>query len=794
MHESEGSRTENESSGDARPARPRRNTFARRWKARRLKKKRRRRVGWKVWLLRLALLVLSPTLLLLLIEGVLCLSGYGRSTEFLIEWEAPSGETFLITNNDFCLQFVPAELSRRPEAIVLGDKGDVSRIFVLGGSAAAGDPHAIYGFSRVLEAVLNRGKTPRRYEVVNAAVTAMGSHVVRHIASDCAEAGADALVVYMGNNEVVGPYGPAATPGVLYGSTRTIRTMIAAKGTRTGQLMGELARGDTRAKTWLGMEAFLEQQIAFDDPRLEDCYDHFKSNLDDILASAADVGAGVVVCTVPVNLRSCAPFGSAHRAGLGEDQLARFKTLYDAGRQAWKAGKFADALASFRKAAEIDDAHAELIFASARCAEKTRERAAARDYYARARDLDTLRFRADGRINEIIRDTVLLADGRVVLADLAGALADGAEQGVPGSDLLVDHVHLNFRANVLAAVAAARALRRVLPGLSVDPGEGPAAMDKLEAELRRQLGYDARAEYDLAVEMYTRKLRPPFEGQLDHDADTDALRARLIDLRKAAKLVYADTAERDCLAAAAAAPYDPLPDCALGLLWLRNGKARQTVTRHRKRLEDHPHCIITRRALAYALAIDGKVDQAVEVLNSADNPFAAGEVDALAFISARLTEHGKKTEARAVNERILELDDEHIDALINLGAAAEEDGRFQQGEGYLKRALDVDPEHSSAMINLANTYLGREMFDEARQWLEKAVETNPYSHLAHLNLGLQLCRDKRPTEGLEHIERAEKLNPTFVPTYGILAGLYERAGQRERAVHYARLADLFSGK
>ncbi|NQU19876.1 MAG: tetratricopeptide repeat protein [Candidatus Nealsonbacteria bacterium] len=744
-------------------------------------------------MLRLALLVLSPTLLLLLIEGLLWLSSYGRSTEFLVEWSAPSGETFLVTNNDFCLQFVPEELSRRPEALLLGAKGNETRIFVLGGSAAAGDPDSIYGFSRVLEAVLNRGKTTRRYEVVNAAVTAMGSHVVRHIAADCTDAGADALVVYMGNNEVVGPYGPAATPGALYGSAWMIRSMIAVKGTRTSQLMAELARGDKRAKTWMGMEAFLEQQVALDDPRLADCYDHFKSNLDDILCDADDAGAGVVLCTVPVNIRSCAPFGSAHRAGLGDEQLARWTALYEAGRQACKEGDFAGALNTFRQAAEIDDAHAELIFASARCAEETGELAAARDYYARARDLDTLRFRADSRIDEIIRDMARLADGRVALADLAGALADEAEQGVPGSDLLVDHVHLNFRANVLAAVAAAKALRRVLPDLSLDLGQGPTAIYELQAALRRQLGYDARAEYDVAVEMYVRKLRPPFEGQLDHEAETDALRARLINLRKIATLVDVDHAEREYLAAAAAAPFDPLPDRALGLLWLRNDKAARAVERHRGRLNDHPHCAITRRALAYALAIDDKVDEAVEILTSPDNPFDCGEVEALAFVAARLTEHGGSGAALEVNQRILKLDARHIDALINLGAAADEQGRFQQGEQYLKRALEVDPEHSSAMVNLANTYVGREMFDEARRWFEKAVETNPYSHMAHLGLGLQLLRDKCPVEGLEHIELATKLNPTFVPTYGVLAGLYELAGQRERAMHCARMARLFSG-
>jgi hypothetical protein len=43
--------------------------------------------------------------------------------------------------------------------------------------------------------------------VVNAAVTAINSHVVRPIVHDLTRREADLFIVYTGNNEVVGPFG-----------------------------------------------------------------------------------------------------------------------------------------------------------------------------------------------------------------------------------------------------------------------------------------------------------------------------------------------------------------------------------------------------------------------------------------------------------------------------------------------------------------------------------------------------------------------------------------------------------
>jgi hypothetical protein len=46
------------------------------------------------------------------------------------------------------------------------------------------------------------------FEVHTAAMVAINSHAIREIAADCAEHDPDLFILYMGNNEVVGPFGP----------------------------------------------------------------------------------------------------------------------------------------------------------------------------------------------------------------------------------------------------------------------------------------------------------------------------------------------------------------------------------------------------------------------------------------------------------------------------------------------------------------------------------------------------------------------------------------------------------
>jgi hypothetical protein len=181
-----------------------------------------------------------------------------------------------------------------------------------------GDPEPAFGFGRILEVLLRAKYPATKFEVVNVAITAINSHVIREIARDCASRQGNLWIVYMGNNEVVGPFGAGTIFGAQAPSLTFIRASIALKQSRVVQLFDGLRR---RLKSgapaeWEGMEMFLKQQISLDNPRMEVAYHHFQKNLEAILDTASASGARVLLSTVASNLKDCPPFASLHRAEL----------------------------------------------------------------------------------------------------------------------------------------------------------------------------------------------------------------------------------------------------------------------------------------------------------------------------------------------------------------------------------------------------------------------------------------------------------------------------------------------
>ena len=111
-------------------------------------------------------------------------------------------------------------------------------------------------------------------------MTAINSHVVRIIGGDCLALDPDLLVIYLGNNEVVGPYGPGTVFESFSSSLTLIRMSAWAKATRTGQLVAAIAasswRGADGPAEWAGLSMFRERKISEDDPRLERTYGHMR--------------------------------------------------------------------------------------------------------------------------------------------------------------------------------------------------------------------------------------------------------------------------------------------------------------------------------------------------------------------------------------------------------------------------------------------------------------------------------------------------------------------------------------
>ncbi|MFH1845809.1 MAG: tetratricopeptide repeat protein [bacterium] len=473
------------------------------------------------WALRLGLALVVPSLLLVALECGLRMGGYGYPTNLALE--VPGRDSYG-TNLRFGWRFFPRAIARVPLLFSFpADKSpDTYRIFVLGASAAQGYPNGSFSFARILEVMLEQQFPGTTFEVVNSSIAAINSHVVLPIARECAGYDPDLFIVYLGNNEVIGPHGIGSSATRRAGGLGTIRWGIWLRTTRTGQLLQQLAeklsRQDKLLEQWGGMEMFTERQIASDDPDLQQVYSHFEQNLRDICAAALDVDCEVLLCTVPTNSWDSAPFASLHRPDLTAEQTTAWDAALAAGLAAATAGRHTEALASFEQARDLDDRHAELHHHLGTTQLALGDTSRAREHFHQARELDVLRFRADDRINQIIRDLASTeTDDTVRLMDAERIFSDsGPDLHVPlRRRRFYEHVHLTFTGNYELACCVFPEVVAVLPPAIRQRAVAPPTVPDL-AGCAERLVYTEWAEYKIITTILTLLTQPPFPDQYDH--------------------------------------------------------------------------------------------------------------------------------------------------------------------------------------------------------------------------------------------------------------------------------------
>lgn len=380
-----------------------------------------------------------------------------------------------------------------------------------------GDPEASFSISRQLETMLDAAYPKIHFEVVNAGITAINSHVVRGIAADCAELEPDLYVVYEGNNEVIGPFGPATVFTPVLANPMAIRAAVFLRGLRTGQAMSGLARRSAKGKgvpeDWGGMQMFLQHEIAADDPRLATTAALFEDNLRAIAHAGSRAGATVVFGTVLTNQKDFSPFQSRHRVGLTPEQIANWEKSMKEGSEAANTADWVAAEHAYRAALQMDDAFAETHFQLARVLLKQNRATEAKVEYQRALDLDTLRFRTDLRLNEAIRQVSADPSVHAELADFVKEAEAESPNGILGDEFLYEHVHLSFRGTYLIARSLFRHvtedLRRRGRLGAEDLKVQPITMD----EVRTRLAFTTYEQALIGKEMLARLRRPPFTSQ-----------------------------------------------------------------------------------------------------------------------------------------------------------------------------------------------------------------------------------------------------------------------------------------
>src|ERR1017187_3899532 len=770
--------------------------------------------GAKLWLMRLALMIVAPVTFLVLLEVGLRLAGFGQATSFLLPSSNRSQKTF-VQNNKFGWRFFGPRMARLPHPISIRQEKSPGtiRIFVFGESAAFGDPQPRFGLSRMLQVMLASRHPGTRFEVINTAMTGINSHVILPIARDCARASGDIWVIYMGNNEVVGPFDAGTVFGPQAPPASFVRASLALKTTRTGQLLDSARQWFQKVPAdkseWGGMLMFLNQQVRADESRMTNVYRNFEQNLADIIRTGHDSGAGVVVSTVAVNLESCGPFASQHRPNLSEPDKARWEQFYKLGLEAWQDRKFQETDAFFRKAAALDNTVAELHFRLGRCAVAMGNLREARFQFPLARDLDTLRFRCDTRLNELIWQTASNREPqRILLADVASVFAQG---NLPDEELFYEHVHLTFAGNYLLARTIVGQVEILLPqNIPASNKPWPTV-----AECANHLAYTDRDLLNALSDILARLNDPPFTGQMNHDEQIP----HLTQLAQQCSAANSQGAISNALALCASA-LEEMPDDALLLEQLASlkqsvGDLAGAESAEKRSLELLPSTQEGWSKLGYIYVQEQKFEDAAAAFRRAFEEDAQ-DVWALQNLALSLIKLNRRDEAIGVYRQALAIKPRFGPAWLGLGQLLETMERKSEAEDCFQKALTNRVHRAQELTSLARFCQSRGWFEAASTNYADAIKLNPsdatlrfeagqslgalgrhndaaqrYAEAAQLSLGwwqepflcgLELGRAEKPAGATSEFREAVRLMPDVAETRLNLGISLVKQGQNAEAL------------
>ncbi len=719
----------------------------------------------RLWLFRIIAALGIPLLIIGGLELGLRICGYGYPASFFLKTKI-SGKDYYVSNDRFGYRFFPPALARTPVPLrmAVNKPANTYRIFVFGESAAMGDPDPTFGAWRYLQALLRERFPGTDFEVVCVAMTAINSHAILPIARECARRDGDLWIIYMGNNEMVGPFGAGTVFGSHVAGTHLIRASLGVKSTKSGQLLSNLMRQlgvhSSAPQNWSGLNMFKDHQLRYDDPNRARAYENFKQNLNDILRAGQDAGVPVILSTVGSNLKDCAPFGSLHSAGLNDTKKSEWDGLYKEGIALESSSDFPNALKKYEQAAALDPQYAELQFRMGNCQLALTNFEPALSDLERARDYDTLAFRADSRINRIIEDAAeAKAKQGVYFLDSARTLAQLSPAKIPGNELFYEHVHLNFDGNYLLGRAFAEQALKLLPKSILDRGKSEWASAEF---CDRRLAVSPWDRFRVWQENYSRVSEPPFTDQLN---DVPRARFYMAKLQELNSQLTEESRARYRAAYEEALALTPDDYCLrenFAQFLDQTGNLAEAPAQEQKVSDLLPQnpmtpCIIGRLQVRLGNS-DGAEKSFLRALAiRSDYVLALNE---MGIIRAN---QQKTAEAAKYFARALKMDPGSVAAYQNWGFMEQNVGNWNQALTQYHAAADHQPNGPADYFYHAVSSIGERQRDDAFKYFDAAVRMDPNFWQARYVLGGELAADGRIEEAQAQFSAVVRIRPDFVP-------------------------------
>jgi len=408
--------------------------------------------------------ILFSLLLLCLLEGLLRVFGYGYDMSLFVDY--PENGAFLVLNpnaskNYFLNQKIAT--TGNVEPFKKQKDPNTCRIFVLGESTTIGYPYFHNGsFHRWLQYRLTHTFPDKNFEIINLSLTAVNSYCVLGFAKEVVDYEPDAVLIYTGHNEYYGALGVGSTEQIG-GSPGLVHAILALRRLRLAQLIlnayervraltisGGQSSGGTRMKLMVA-----DQQIPYQSELYERGVEQFRTNMDETLSLLSEHNIPVFVSSLVSNEKDLKPFVSFPVDSL---KFPGFAQNYSRGVTAFNRNEYQAAYTFFKAANQINNTHALCTFYLGKTAYELGNFGYAKAYFARARDLDGLRFRAPGSLNGIIEQ--LCSNYETAhLVDTQEIFESYSNHQLIGDELILEHVHPDLMGYALLSEAFYRTLK-----------------------------------------------------------------------------------------------------------------------------------------------------------------------------------------------------------------------------------------------------------------------------------------------------------------------------------------------
>lgn len=396
------------------------------------------------------LAVTMPLIIIILLEVILRALNYGNDLSLFVT-DAQNPKLHHLNENVSLRYFLQEKNATKGkiESFPKEKPKNAIRIFVQGESTAVGFPYFFNGtFPRMLEYGIRQTDPSIRLELINLSMTALNSYALVDFADEIITQQPDAVIINAGHNEYYGALGVGSTSKFGLG-VKMGKVGIWIRKTKVGQLLTKVlsiffSNGDKIDYHETLMKRMVKNSEI---PLHSSIYNlgvrQFDENLHATLRKYDKAGIRVYLTNAVCNEKDQKPFISIDSVGIVSREIEKLNSALSSNADtASYISKLEQLSIQYPNHAMTFYLLGKMYFAQ--------QRAEAKTYFHKAKELDVLRFRAPDDINASIK-AQSKAFPNITFIDNDSVFRSNSQLQCVGNELILEHLHPNLNGYHLMA-------------------------------------------------------------------------------------------------------------------------------------------------------------------------------------------------------------------------------------------------------------------------------------------------------------------------------------------------------